>query len=210
MTNGPGKSDRPVVPEKSPNKGRATGPRRGRRERVWPKGTCHSKTRPGHRAGKTRRARWSGYVKQQERIRSCGSQRLLHHIYNLETLRIGLLQFEEGSRSRCGRGRRGGTNGETLEANLLRSSERLKRGGYRAKPVRRVYIPKGRRAAKTARSHSAGRQNRPACGGRGALNAYLRNRLSWVFVRVPARAKPASSAGRAVHGTVDEKSELGA
>jgi hypothetical protein len=49
--------------------------RKGWREEVWPKGTCHSKPRPGHRAGKTRRVRWSGYVKQQERIRSCGSRR---------------------------------------------------------------------------------------------------------------------------------------
>src|SRR5439155_26982470 len=38
----------------------------------------------------------------------------------------------------------------------------------------------------------------------------LRNGFSWIFVRVPTRAQPASSAGRAVHGTVDEKSELGA
>jgi RNA-directed DNA polymerase len=32
--------------------------------------------------------------------------------------------------------------GETLERNLQDLSERLKRGAYRAKPVRRVYIPK--------------------------------------------------------------------
>src|SRR5258705_64561 len=54
-----------------------TGERAGRefRERVGPRETCHSKTCPGHRAGLTRRVRWSGYVKQQERIRSCGSRR---------------------------------------------------------------------------------------------------------------------------------------
>jgi RNA-directed DNA polymerase len=32
--------------------------------------------------------------------------------------------------------------GETLEANLQDLSQRLKRGAYRARPVRRVYIPK--------------------------------------------------------------------
>jgi RNA-directed DNA polymerase len=32
--------------------------------------------------------------------------------------------------------------GETLEANLQDLSARLKRGAYRAKPVRRAYIPK--------------------------------------------------------------------
>src|SRR5229473_7450136 len=39
---------------------------------------------------------------------------------------------------------------------------------------------------------------------------YLQNGLSRFFVRVPTKAKPASSAGCAVHGTADEKSELGA
>src|SRR4029077_8319561 len=47
------------------------------------------------------------------------------------------------------------------------------------------------------------------CGGRSA-ERYLRNRFSRILVWVPARAKPASSAGRALHGTADEKSELGA
>ena len=32
--------------------------------------------------------------------------------------------------------------GENLEANLQDLSQRLKRGAYRARPVRRVYIPK--------------------------------------------------------------------
>jgi len=48
-----------IVPEKSP-KTPGNWQRRGWREAVWPKGTCHSKTRPGHRAGRTRRVRWSG------------------------------------------------------------------------------------------------------------------------------------------------------
>ncbi len=39
---------------------------------------------------------------------------------------------------------------------------------------------------------------------------YLQNGLSRFFVRVPTRAQPASSAGCTVHGTADEKSELGA
>jgi RNA-directed DNA polymerase len=34
------------------------------------------------------------------------------------------------------------THGEGVEGNLLDLSERLKRGAYRAKPVRRAYIPK--------------------------------------------------------------------
>ncbi len=115
--------------------------RRGWREGDWPKGTCHSKTRPGHRAGKTRRVRWSGYVKQQERIRSCGSRRSLHHIYNRETLRMAYFRLKKEAAP--------GVDGETwrhyseqLEGNLQDLADRLKRGAYRAKPVRRVYIPK--------------------------------------------------------------------
>ena len=57
MTNGPGKSDRPTVPEKSSNNAGQPAAE-GMEGRVWPKGTCPDKTRPGHRAG--RRAQRDG------------------------------------------------------------------------------------------------------------------------------------------------------
>src|SRR6202051_1245455 len=66
---------------------------------------------------------------------------LLHHIYNLETLRMAYLRLKKEAAP--------GVDGETwrhygeqLEANLQELAERLKRGAYRAKPVRRGYIPK--------------------------------------------------------------------
>jgi group II intron reverse transcriptase/maturase len=66
---------------------------------------------------------------------------LLHHIYNLETLRMAYFRLKKEAAP--------GVDGETwrhygedLESNLQNLSERLKRGAYRAKPVRRVYIPK--------------------------------------------------------------------
>jgi RNA-directed DNA polymerase len=66
---------------------------------------------------------------------------LLHHIYNLETLRMAYFSLKKEAAA--------GVDGETwrhygeeLEVNLRDISERLKRGAYRAKPVRRVYIPK--------------------------------------------------------------------
>ncbi len=66
---------------------------------------------------------------------------LLHHIYNLETLRMAYFRLKKEAAP--------GVDGETwrhygeeLEENLQDLSERLKRGAYRAKPVRRVYIPK--------------------------------------------------------------------
>jgi group II intron reverse transcriptase/maturase len=66
---------------------------------------------------------------------------LLHHIYNLETLRRAYFHLKKEAAA--------GVDGETwrhygeeLEKNLRDLSTRLKRGAYRAKPVRRVYIPK--------------------------------------------------------------------
>ena len=66
---------------------------------------------------------------------------LLHHVYNLETLREAYFGLKRDAAP--------GVDGETwqhygedLEANLQDLSARLKRGAYRAKPVRRVYIPK--------------------------------------------------------------------
>src|SRR6202043_2173684 len=66
---------------------------------------------------------------------------LLHHIYNLDTLRMAYFclkkEAEQGVDGETWR-----HYGEELEKNLQALSERLKRGAYRAKPVRRVYIPK--------------------------------------------------------------------
>src|SRR5207244_6272255 len=87
---------------------------RGWREKVWPKGTCSSKTRPGHRAGKTRLARSSGYVKQQRRISSCGSRRSCTTSKPGNSAR-GLLLFEEGSRAGRGRGDVAALRGRTGE-----------------------------------------------------------------------------------------------
>jgi len=92
--------------------------------------------------------------------------------------------------------------GEQLEANLQDLSERLKRGAYRAKPCVEC-ISLRRRAAKTARSNGAGRQNRPASGGRGA-ERYLRTDFL-IFVRVPARAKPDQALDALYTGLLREK-----
>ena len=66
---------------------------------------------------------------------------LLHHIYNLETLHMAYFRLKKEAAP--------GVDGETwrhygeeLESHLQDLSERLKRGAYRAKPVRRVYIAK--------------------------------------------------------------------
>jgi len=66
---------------------------------------------------------------------------LLHHVHNLETLRAAYFALKREAAP--------GVDGETwrhygqgLEENLRDLSDRLKRGAYRAKPVRRVFIPK--------------------------------------------------------------------
>jgi RNA-directed DNA polymerase len=66
---------------------------------------------------------------------------LLHHVYNLDTLREAYFQLKRDAAP--------GVDGETwrhygrdLEASLQDLSGRLKRRAYRAKPVRRTYIAK--------------------------------------------------------------------
>src|SRR2546423_1593351 len=72
--------------------------------------------------------------------RSCGHP-LMHHIYNLSTLR----EAYYGLKRDAAPGVDGETwrqYGEQLESNLTELSARLRRGAYRAKPVRRVFITK--------------------------------------------------------------------
>lgn len=66
---------------------------------------------------------------------------LLHHVYNLDTLHCAFWSLKKDASA--------GVDGATwreyqqkLEGNLKDLSARLQRGGYRAKPVRRVDIPK--------------------------------------------------------------------
>ena len=66
---------------------------------------------------------------------------LWHHVYNIDRLREAYFSLKQ----KAAPGVDGETwehYGEELEQNLKDLSERLKRGAYHAKPVRRVYIPK--------------------------------------------------------------------
>src|SRR2546430_9935812 len=140
MTNGPGKSDSPAVPEKSPNNaGQPVA--EGMEGRGLAKGNL-----PQQNASRIQSR--SGAPSALERVRQAAGKdkqlrftALLHHIYNLETLRMAYFSLKKEAAP--------GVDGETwrhygeeLERNLQDLSERLKRGAYRAKPVRRVYIPK--------------------------------------------------------------------
>jgi retron-type reverse transcriptase len=66
---------------------------------------------------------------------------LFHHIYNPDMLRATYLALKREAAPGVD-GTTWQSYGQALESNLQDLSERLKRGAYRARPVRRVYIPK--------------------------------------------------------------------
>jgi len=138
--NADGKSDRPVVPAKSPNKaeGAAAEAMEGR-----------GRTKGNLLEGNTLRTQGrDGVHSALERVRQAAKddkkQRftaLLHHVYDIDRLRTAYLAIKRDAAA--------GEDGETwqhyrenLEGNLRDLSLRLKRGAYRARPVRRAYIPK--------------------------------------------------------------------
>jgi RNA-directed DNA polymerase len=140
MMNGHGKSDRPTVPMKSPNKTEQTV-----EEGMEGKGLAKGNLR---RQNALRTPSREGAHNELERVRQAARRdrklrftTLLHHVYNVETLRAAYFSLKREAAA--------GVDGETwrhygegLEENLQELSGRLKCGAYRAKPVRRVYIPK--------------------------------------------------------------------
>lgn len=140
MMNEPGESDRPMVPEKFPNK---TGQpeAEGMEGRDLAEGNLQQQN--------TCRTQSRGSVPRAlERVREVARKdkgtrftALFHYVYDLETLRWAYFQLRKEAAP--------GVDGETwrhyledLETNLQDLSARLQRGAYRAKPVRRTYIPK--------------------------------------------------------------------
>jgi len=64
---------------------------------------------------------------------------LMHHVYDIDRLRAAYLAIKRDAAAGID-GETWRHYGENLEGNLMDLSERLKRGAYRAKPVRRTYI----------------------------------------------------------------------
>jgi len=138
--NGQGKSDRPVVPAKSPNKTGAS-VAEGMEGRGLAKGNL-----PEQNALRIQSR--DGVHSALERVRQAAKKdrtmrftALLHHVYNLDTLRTAYFSLKKEAAAGVD-GETWRHYGETLEEHLQELSERLKRGAYRAKPVRRVYIAK--------------------------------------------------------------------
>lgn len=66
---------------------------------------------------------------------------LLHHVYDVERLRAAYFTMKRDAAAGVD-GETWKQYGENLEARLQDLADRLKRGAYRARPVRRVWIPK--------------------------------------------------------------------
>ena len=135
-----GKSDRPVVPAKPPNKAAAAAAE-AVEGRGPAKGNAAGKTRPGRRAGHERaKCAGSRAPKWHEGTRTRGSPRSCTTSTSIACGRpIG----------RCSPQAAPGVDGVTwedygqdLEANLRDLHARVHAGRYRAKPSRRAYIPK--------------------------------------------------------------------
>lgn len=145
MVSGGGKSDSLIVPGKPLNKalGQAAERVEGRRlakGNLLERDTLRTQGRVGvpHALKRVRQA-----ARRDRKLRFTA---LLHHVYVIERLRAAYFALNREAAP--------GVDGETwreygrdLEANLQGLSQRLRRGAYRAKPVRRASIPKadGRR-----------------------------------------------------------------
>ena len=135
-----GKSDRPIVPEKPPNEAEPEA-----EEAVEGRGLAKGKT-PERNMFRTQSR--AGMSNALERIRQAARRdkrqrftALLHHVYEVERLRAAYM----GLKREAAPGIDGATwrqYGEGLERNLMDLSERIQRGAYRARPVRRAYIAK--------------------------------------------------------------------
>jgi len=140
MMNGRGKSDSSEVPAKSPNKVEEPAA-----EAMEGRGLAKGNS-PQRNALRTQSR--DGAPSSLERVREAAKKdkkqrftALLQHICDVERLRAAYLEVKRGAAAGVD-GETWQHYGEALEENLHDLSQRLKRGAYRARPVRRVYIPK--------------------------------------------------------------------
>ncbi len=133
------KSDRPVLPVKPPNKPAAAGAEvvEGR---GLPEGNTASETRPGRSAGLGASSDLDRVRQAARKDRDVRFTALLHHV-TVNRLREAYRAISPNAAA--------GVDGVTwrdygadLEVNLLDLHARVHRGAYRARAVRRVFIPK--------------------------------------------------------------------
>jgi RNA-directed DNA polymerase len=134
-----GKSDRPVVPETPSNNPASVGAE-AVEERGLAKGNAASETRPGRSAGLSVSSDLDRVRQAALKDKDARFTALLHHV-TVDRLRVAYRAIRPGAAA----GVDGVTwrdYGQDLEGNLADLHARVHRGAYRAKPSRRVYIPK--------------------------------------------------------------------
>src|SRR6266705_1252922 len=140
MMNGQGKSDRPVVPQKSPNKaGRPAA--EGMEGRGLAKGNLSEQNALRMQSRVSAQSALERVRQAAKKDRTMRFTALLHHVYSLDTLREAYFSLKKEAAPGVD-GQTWWQYGEALEEHLQDLAARLKRGAYRAKPVRRVYIAK--------------------------------------------------------------------
>jgi retron-type reverse transcriptase len=140
MMHGHGKSDSPVVPGKPPNEAEPEA-----KEAVEGRELANGNQLERNMSRTQSR---SSMPSTLERIRQAARRdrrqrftALLHHVYDVERLRAAYFALKRDAAAGID-GERWRHYGENLPSNLEELCERLKRGAYRAKPVRRAYIAK--------------------------------------------------------------------
>ena len=138
--NGPGQSDRPIVPTKSPNK--AGGPAaEGMEGEGLAKGNRSQQNALRTQSQESAHSALARVREAAEKDKQVQFTALLHHVSNVEHLRAAYYALKRDAAAGID-GETWEHYGEALEANLADLSGRLACGTYRAKPVRRAYIPK--------------------------------------------------------------------
>ncbi len=140
--NGGGQSDEGVVPGKFPNKGRGA-PRSAEGTEGRPSAKGNPRRQTSLRAQDRKRLQQAlARVRQvAKKDKETKFTTLWHHVYDVGRLREAYFGLAKNASPGVD-GTTWQAYGEDLEDNLRDLSLRLKRGAYRAKPVRRVHIPK--------------------------------------------------------------------
>jgi RNA-directed DNA polymerase len=135
-----GKSDSSVVPRKRPNNAGQPAA-----EAVEGSGLAKGNSPDRHDDRTQRRANSAdGIERVRQAARKDRTQRftaLLHHVYDVGRLRAAYYALKRDAAAGID-GEMWRHYGETLDNNLRDLSARVKRGAFRASPVRRAYIPK--------------------------------------------------------------------
>jgi group II intron reverse transcriptase/maturase len=141
MTNGHRKSDKSKVAAKFPNKTDAKPGAEEMEPRDLPKGNPAKQNIDRIQSRKNVQNAFERVRQAAQKDRRLRFNSLFHQVYSLDTLRCSFMSLKKDAAP--------GVDGQTwrhyeenLEEYIQDLSKRLAQGGYRAKPVRRVYIPK--------------------------------------------------------------------